>query len=138
MPSYPHACCGQRRSGRREAVLAVLEQSHEPLTADAIHLCACKTEKMGLSTTYRVLAQLTEHGILLKNDGIDGHAYYQLNDGHSHKHTLHCARCGAVVPIDGCPLGELEQRLTETTGYRITGHSLTFTGICPDCQKKID
>lgn len=135
MPSDSHICCGQRKSGRREAVLAVLEQSQEPLTADAIHMRACQTEKMGLSTTYRVLAQLTERGFLLKNDGIDGHAYYQINNAHSHKHTLHCSHCGAVVSIDGCPLAELEQRLAQSTGFHITGHSLTFTGICPTCQK---
>lgn len=130
------SCGGQRKSGRREAILSVLKESREPLTADEIHLRASQMTKMGLSTTYRVLAQLSEQGMLLKNNGTDGHAYYQLKNPHSHMHMLHCARCGATVPIDGCPLAALETRLAQSTGYQITGHSLTFTGICPLCQAK--
>lgn len=127
---------GLRCTHRREVILQVLAQAGTPMTADEIHALAVKEDKMGLSTTYRVLAQLTECGLLLKNDGGDGRFYYQLNSPQSHKHTLHCTVCGDVVPIDGCPLGELEKRLCEETGYVITGHSLAFTGVCPRCRKK--
>ncbi len=105
------------------------------MTAEEIHAEAVKTEKIGFSTTYRVLAQLTEHQLLLKNDGCNGRAYYQLATAPSHMHTLHCIRCGDVVSIDRCPLAALEARLSAETGYHITGHNLTFQGICPNCQK---
>lgn len=127
---------GLRATQRRKAVLAVIERAKTPMTADEIHAEAAKTEKMGLSTTYRVLSQLTEHELLMKNEGGDGRCYYQLNTPHSHRHTLHCTVCNAVVPIEGCPLAALEQKLREETGFTITGHSLTFTGICPACQRK--
>lgn len=127
---------GLRATERRKAVLAVIERAKKPMTADEIHEEAIKTEKMGLSTTYRVLSQLTAHSLLMKNDGGDGRCYYQLNTPHNHRHTLHCTVCGSVVPIDGCPLAALERQLREETGFTITGHSLTFTGICPKCQKK--
>ena len=127
--------CGLRQTAGRKAVLHVLENSAIPLTDEKIHELACQSGRMGLSTTYRILSQLTEHGIVLKNDGIDGFCYYQLNT-HSHRHTLHCSICGAVVPIDDCPLAALEERLSAETGFVITGHSLSFTGICPACRKK--
>lgn len=126
---------GLRATQRRKAVLAVIESAKKPLTADEIHAEAVKTEKMGLSTTYRVLSQLTAHELLMKNEGGDGRCYYQLNTPQGHRHTLHCTDCGAVVPIEGCPLAALERELRAETGFLITGHSLTFTGVCPDCQK---
>ncbi|MGE4548380.1 MAG: Fur family transcriptional regulator [Intestinibacillus sp.] len=127
---------GLRRTHQREIILRILVQAEAPMAADEIHALAAQEDRMGLSTTYRVLAQLTEHGLLLKNDGGDGRFYYQLNSPQSHKHTLHCTVCGDVVPIEGCPLGELERRLCEETGYVITGHSLAFTGVCPNCRAK--
>lgn len=127
---------GLRCTHPRKVILQILQQAETPMTADDIHARTTQNDKIGLSTTYRVLAQLAEHGILLKNDGGDGRFYYQLNSPQSHKHTLHCTVCGDVVPIDGCPLGELEERLCKETGYIITGHSLAFTGICPNCRAK--
>jgi Fe2+ or Zn2+ uptake regulation protein len=128
--------CGLLMTHRREAVLKVLEHADAPLTAEEIHGEAALSDKMGLSTTYRVLSQLTAHGVLIRGDGVDGRFYYQLNRPAAHKHTLHCAVCNCVVPIDGCPLGPLVERLSEETGFVITGHSLSFTGICPNCLKK--
>lgn len=127
--------CGLRSTASRKAVLEVLQSSGEPMTAETIHARACRTGRMGLSTTYRVLSQLTEHGLVLKNDGQDGFCYYQLNT-HTHCHTLHCSVCGAVVFMQECPLEVLEQQLAAQTGYIITSHSLSFTGICPKCQQK--
>lgn len=136
MPSELLRSAGLRCTHRREIILRVLEQAETPMTADEIHALAAKEDKMGLSTAYRVLSQLTDCGLLLKNDGGDGRFYYQLNSPQSHKHTLHCVVCGCVVPIAGCPLGALEERLCKETGYIIMGHSLAFTGICPNCRKK--
>ncbi len=127
--------CGLRLTPSRKAVLDVLRNHSEPMTAEKIHTLACQSSRMGLSTTYRVLAQLTEHGLVLKNDGLDGFCYYQLHT-HTHRHTLHCSVCGAVVFMDECPLETLESQLASQTGYIITSHSLSFTGICPACQKK--
>lgn len=126
---------GLRCTQRREIILQVLSRAQTPLTADEVHAEAIKLERMGLSTAYRVLAQLTEAGLLLKNEGGDGRSYYQIASAPSHMHTLHCTVCGDVVPIEGCPLAELEEHLCAETGYTITGHSLTFTGVCPRCQQ---
>lgn len=125
---------GLRCTHRRQLILDILSAAEKPMTAEEIHAQAAKHDKIGFSTTYRVLAQLTEHRLLLKNDGGDGRCYYQIASPHSHKHTLHCTLCGDVVSISHCPLAELEARLSEETGYVITGHSLTFTGVCPRCR----
>lgn len=119
---------------RRLAILFILESSSEPLTADEIYSQVVKEVPMSLSTAYRCLNTLTEKGILLKNASADGKAYYQIRS-QTHKHQLVCTLCSKVVPIEHCPLTNLEEKLMEQTGFAITGHSLEFSGICPKCAQ---
>ncbi len=119
---------------RRMAILAVLENSVVPLTAEEIFSHVINNVHMSLSTAYRTLGTLSEKGILLKNLSQDGKTYYQINS-HHHKHQLVCTLCNETVPIDDCPLTNIEKNLINQTGFTITGHSLEFSGICPKCAK---
>jgi Fur family ferric uptake transcriptional regulator len=121
---------------KRMIILSILEKQACPLTAVEIYEYASKQIHMDLSTIYRTLSILTEKKVLLKNLSQDGKSYYQLNN-HLHKHTIVCTLCNKVTPIDDCPLKEFEKQLCKYTNYTITGHSLEFTGICPDCAKKL-
>ncbi|WP_054750218.1 Fur family transcriptional regulator [Ruminiclostridium josui] len=114
---------------RRMAILAVLENSAIPLTAEEIYSIVIKNVPMSLSTAYRTLGTLSDKGILLKNLSQDGKTYYQINS-HQHKHQLVCTLCNETVPIDDCPLSNVEKSLIKQTGFTITGHSLEFSGIC--------
>lgn len=119
---------------RRMAILAVLENSALPMTAEEIYSRVINDVHMSLSTAYRTLGTLSEKGILLKNLSQDGKTYYQMNS-HQHKHHLVCTLCNSTVPIDDCPLSNIEENLIQQTGFTITGHSLEFSGICPKCSK---
>lgn len=119
---------------RRLAILAVLENSAVPMTAEDIYSRVINNVPMSLSTAYRTLGTLSEKGILLKNLCQDGKTYYQINT-HQHKHQLVCTLCNETVPIDDCPLSNIEKSLIKQTGFTITGHSLEFSGICPKCAK---
>lgn len=105
------------------------------MTAEALHEVAAPILPMNLSTVYRTLNTLTEKGILLRSVRQDGKAYYEFAEK-DHAHRLICKLCGKVIPIDTCPLRELEETLQKKTGFQITGHSLEFTGLCPECHEK--
>ena len=125
-----------KQTKRRKAVLAVLEAAGTPLSAEEIYGKVVTQVHMSVSTTYRILGVLTEKGLLLKSLSQDGKTYYQLR-GTKHKHQLICTLCGESIPIDGCPLHQLEEELSKQTGYVITGHNLEFSGICPHCAKEM-
>ena len=125
-----------KQTKRRKAVLAVLEAAGTPLSAEEIYGKVVTQVHMSVSTTYRILGVLTEKGLLLKSLSQDGKTYYQLR-GTKHKHQLICTLCGESIPIDGCPLHQLEEELSKQTGYVITGHNLEFSGICPQCAKEM-
>ena len=103
---------------KRQVLLLLLQKQARPMTAEELHALAEPILPMNVSTVYRTLK-----------------AYYSLAKK-DHSHRLVCDLCGKVIPVDTCPLSELEETLQQKTGFRITGHSLEFTGLCPECSKK--
>lgn len=124
-----------KNTKKRQIILTILEKAHKPLTAEEIYTETIGHTHMSFSTVYRSLGALTEKQILMKELMQDGKTYYQFNNNH-HKHLLVCNICGEIIPIEGCPLHKLENDLISKTGYIITGHSLEFNGICPQCTEK--
>lgn len=122
---------------KRQMLLFLLQKQSRPMTAEELHEAANAILPMNVSTVYRTLHTLTEKNILIRSVRQDGKAYYALPKK-DHSHRLVCDLCGKVIPIDTCPLSELEETLQEKTGFRITGHSLEFTGLCPKCVEKTE
>ncbi|MFC1916860.1 Fur family transcriptional regulator, partial [Chloroflexota bacterium] len=52
-------------------------------------------------------------------------------------HHLICSNCGTVVDSPEFELGDVEQNLSQETGFRIDGHLLEFVGLCQTCQKEV-
>ena len=121
---------------KRILILSVLNRSNIPLTSEDILEKASKEVNINLSTVYRALNALTEKGILLKQLSNDGKTYYQINN-RQHKHQLVCSLCNKIVLVNCCPLRKFEDELCQETGFTITSHNLEFTGICPECTKKL-
>lgn len=121
---------------KRMIILSVLNNSDSPLTSEDILEQASKEVNINLSTVYRALNALTEKNILLKQLSNDGKTYYQINN-REHKHQLICSLCNKVVLVNCCPLKKFENDLCDETGFTITSHNLEFTGICPECAKKL-
>lgn len=117
---------------KRRLILSILEEKQGAMTADEIYDKTRHQLPMSASTIYRALNIMAENHLIVKNHCQDGKIYFQLNR-HTHQHQLVCSICKEVVPIDECPLDELEKKLMDKTGYTITGHFLEFTGICPHC-----
>ena len=123
-----------KQTKKRILILSVLESASSALTVEEISELTSKEIKMSISTIYRALNALAEKNAVLKTLHQDGKTYFEINN-HTHKHTLICTLCNEKVPIETCPLETLEHNLTEKTGYAITGHSLEFFGVCPNCMK---
>ena len=130
---------GLKNTPGRQAVLEVLAQTEEPVSAEEVYrriLAGAEkpSRPVSLSTVYRTLSTLAEKGLLLRSSGPDGTLLYQLRDSR-HRHYLICTRCGSSVPIPGCPLEGLERSLGAETGFSITGHNLELYGLCPRCAR---
>ncbi len=129
-----------RLTPARRALLAVLENTERPLTAEEI------TRAAGLptSTAYRNLGELADAGVVVRITAIGGGDRYELAEQvsphHRHHHHLVCEQCGIVT--DFAPSAQLERliarevrSLLESTGFEVTAHVFDVRGRCRDCRR---
>jgi len=83
------------------------------------------------STVFRAVAVFEREGVVDRVELGDGLARYE-NRGSHHEH-VRCDRCGRVAEVPGCALESVGRQIEASTGYRLSGHSLVFSGLCPEC-----
>ena len=126
---------GYRLTPQRMAVLKILLESGEHLSAEGIHERLKPQFPMtSLATIYKTVAVLKEMGEVLElSFGREGSLYDgKRPDPHPH---LICVRCRTVIDPELDLLDGVSQELTRATGYQLLSHRLEFYGICPTCQQ---
>ena len=83
------------------------------------------------ATVYRNLNRLAEMGRIRKMEIPGGPERFDHRQ-HEHYHVK-CAGCGRVFDVDMDYIPGLENQIRDTRGFRLTGHDIIFTGVCPDC-----
>ncbi|SDN21341.1 Fur family transcriptional regulator [Acetanaerobacterium elongatum] len=126
---------GIKVTKQRRAILNVILQAEVPLSADEIYARLAQ-DGTNFSTVYRTLATLAEKGALIKVGEAGAKTLFQLKD-HTHKHHLICTECRKVLEIDECPIEALSHEIADSTGFKITGHCLELTGVCPSCARHL-
>lgn len=87
---------------------------------------------MGLATVYRSLEALKREGVVQVRTLVNGEALY--NTLKEDRHHLTCLQCGSSIPINECPVHELEHQLNQSYQFKIYYHTLEFFGLCTKCQ----
>jgi len=139
--------CGYRLTAPREAILTVLSQTSEHLSAEEIYMAVHKTyPAIGLTTIYRTLELLVQIGIVVRFDFGDKRSRYELAEGMQggkpHHHHLLCTSCGRIVDYSDFMneekelLGQTEKGLSKKFNFKITNHLIQFYGLCDKCQRK--
>jgi len=124
-----------RQTKQRGAILGLLRGGYCHLTADQVYDEVRKEiPSISKGTVYRNLRVLQEMGLVSElnlNDTVS--RFEAKRDGHYH---FHCERCGRVFDIDEPINKELDRRIADKTGYKISYHQLEFCGSCHDCQQE--
>ena len=125
---------GYKLTPQRREVIRTITSRPDHLTPAAIYQKVHRDHpNIGLATIYRTLEILAELELICElHAGGTCHSY--TISVPQHHHHLICSNCGKVVDFTSHNLGELEQRLSKESGFRIDGHLLEFTGLCQTCQ----
>ena len=83
------------------------------------------------STVFRAVGVFEGEGFIERVDLGDGLARYEARRNH-HEH-VRCDQCGRVAEVPGCALESVGKEIEASTGFRLRGHSLVFSGTCPEC-----
>ena len=123
-----------RYSRKREAILEAIQNTQVHPTADWIYQKLKTTHPdLSLGTVYRNLSFFREQGLIKSVGVVDGQERF---DGHTEPHShFICAQCGAVIDLRTMSLNrELDAVVEQEYGFSISGHELTFHGVCSVCK----
>ena len=128
---------GYKLTAQRRSVLGAIVSSREHLTPAAVHERVKQDNpRVGLVTVYRTLELFSELGLICRVHGEGKSQSYTLAPTGHHHHMI-CSECGAVADFTDCDLSDLEERLSQETGFEIEGHLLEFTGRCSNCRSQL-
>ncbi|MEL7508702.1 MAG: Fur family transcriptional regulator [Cyanobacteria bacterium J06554_1] len=122
-----------RLTRNQERILQALQGLEQAISAQDLHSALRQTgSRIGLATVYRALETFKLDGTVQVRTLPNGESLYSL--AHEDRHHLTCLRCGDSLPIEECPVHELESHLNDSHHFRIFYHTLEFFGLCAKCQ----
>ncbi len=122
-----------RRTRNQDRIIDILKTLDRAISAQDLYV-ELRTQgmSMGLATVYRSLEALKLEGVVQSRPIANGEAVYSLI--HEDRHHLTCLQCGNSIPIDECPVHDLELQLNQAYQFKIYYHMLEFFGLCDRCQ----
>jgi Fur family ferric uptake transcriptional regulator len=128
---------GLRRTSQRDLILEIFLKTEEHLSSEDLYWLVQKQDPtVGHTTVYRTLKLLTEAGLAREVRFGDGKTYYEHHYNHEHHDHLICTECGKIIEFFSAEIEELQDKMAEKYGFRLTNHSLRMWGICEECQKR--
>lgn len=124
-----------RNTIQRSLVLEAVRSLHNhPTSADVYEVVRTQHPNISRATVYRNLGVLASRGDVLRVEVPNGADRYDYrHDDHFH---AKCRECGQVFDIEMPRDRALMSHVEDAHGFKIDGYDLTFTGLCPACQRK--
>ncbi|GAY73522.1 Fur family transcriptional regulator [Lentilactobacillus kosonis] len=131
---------GVRITPQREIILDYLIKVDTHPTVEMIHDgIDARLPNLSVATIYNTLKLLVDKGLVIELPNDDGGVRYDFF-GTPHYHAI-CENCGKIVDIYSNQYAEIVRRIraetADQTGYTVTGTQLEVTGLCPECQQKL-
>ncbi len=122
-----------QRNRSQQRIIKLLYEINRALSAQEIYMeLRQRNQALGLATVYRALDSLKLEGAVQARTLPTGESLYESIE--RDQHYLTCLNCGASVPIQECPVHQLEQQLETSHKFQVFYHSLEFFGLCEQCQ----
>ena len=119
---------------QREAVLRVIRESENHLTASEIFEAARRTlPSISYATVYNSLKYLKDVGLIHEISFGNGASRYD-RETERHDHAL-CTSCGKLVDFDQTVSPDLVRAAVRKTRFKPETIHLTLRGLCPDCRE---
>ena len=138
----PFRGCGFRRTVPRQAVLEVVRDATDYLSAEQVYMEVYRRlPGIGMATVYRTLQLLTELGVVSRIATDEGKAKYRMSDDAAapHRVVAVCRRCGKTVAVTTG--GEMAERLRELQAeferearFEAERSVHQFYGVCGVCS----
>ena len=122
-----------QRPRSQERILNLLKTLNRAISAQDLYVeLRNRNQTMGLATVYRALETLKLDGVVQVRTLGSGESLYSSIQ--RDQHHLTCLNCRESIPIDECPVHQLETELQDSHQFKIYYHTLEFFGLCDRCS----
>ncbi len=120
---------------QRQAVLRVIHESHEHLTANDVFENARRhLPGISFATVYNSLRYLKNEGLIAEvHFGTDAARYDRKLSRHDH---AICSDCGKLVDLELSIPDALRKQAAALSKFKAESVELILRGLCPDCVNK--
>jgi Fur family ferric uptake transcriptional regulator len=126
----------RRNTAQRAAIVAMLEETGEFVTAQDLHTALRRTGSgIGLATVYRTLQDLAGTGELDTVRKESGEVLYRQCAQPSHHHHLVCRSCGRTEEVKAPGVERWAKSVAEQYGFVDLDHQVELFGLCQDCAR---
>lgn len=124
---------GYKVTPQRLAVYGAIDHNPTHPNAESIYKqLQPKYPSMSLATVYKTMEIFAKIGVVqVLQCAEDAHRYDFNTTPHAH---IRCVKCNRVLDVD-IDEKALSSVAADQTGYQVQGVSLSFVGLCPECQK---
>jgi Fe2+ or Zn2+ uptake regulation protein len=122
-----------RKSKQKEAILRVVKSTNSHPSADWIYeKVREEIPNISLGTVYRDLKLLKREGEVSEVGLADTLSRFDSNTN-NHYH-FRCEQCGRIFDVNEPVNEEIDKKIAQETGFKVSHHRLEFTGLCRECQ----
>lgn len=122
-----------QRTRSQGKIMEALQSLKRAISAQDLYIeLRNRKQDVGLATVYRSLEALKIQGEVQVRTLSNGESVY--SPVQSDRHHLTCVNCGVSIPIDECPVHDLERQLEKSHQFKVYYHTLEFFGLCDRCN----
>ena len=126
---------GLKFTHERKTIFEEVSRLKEHFDADSLYE---RFKKKGLrisrDTVYRTIPFLLESHVIQKSVGEGHRDFFERTSGKGHHDHILCVRCGKIIEFKCEEIEELQDKICDKYGFKLTFHDHRLFGYCKDCQ----
>lgn len=124
-----------RNTKAKKKIEEVFKKTKAPITLKELYKKVSSViPGVAYSTVFRIVEKFERKSMVAKVGYKDRGSLYEWS-ARPHHHHLVCERCSDVTDVSDQILSFSDSKVSKSTGFIITNHSVELTGICKPCQE---
>lgn len=91
--------------------------------------------RISRDTVYRTLPLLLESGVIQKSVGEGHRDFFEPVRVKGHHDHMVCIRCGKFIEFKCDAIEDLQDKVCQDHGFKLTFHDHRLFGVCRECQR---
>ncbi len=125
----------KRNTEQKRVILSALMNADHPTASELYEIIRRNNPHLSRATVFRVLGQFADDGTVRRLNLTGSDTRFDARTApHAH---CHCDVCGKIFDLFEGPFAPVLQ-ISDVEGFRVSSAQIEFTGVCPECQTKLN